>query len=577
MIILGLTTGHDASAALFVDGTLVAYCKEERMTRKKQQAGRPLHQLCIDEVLKTAGVEAKEIDMLSLGRSRLPADCFMRSYRPARAVVRRLLRRPLHIYTEIVEQRQSDEFKILNRECLCRHLGMRSDARVSFVNHHYAHALGAFKFTTWEKDALYVVCDAAGDGTSYAVYYFDGEALHRVYGGDEYILQKKFNFAASIGIAYSHVTKGLGFRANRHEGKITGLAAFGRPVVADEIYDQFIQNPDFSFDSRLPDNNALKEFIYRLVKQHSREDMAASIQAATERFVLQWIDRLLKKYPVSRLGLSGGVFANVRLNQKVSEMDGIEEVFVFPAMGDEGLSVGNCVAQEIRQLGLSGVRRYRLDDVYLGYPYSADELLREAQSTGFHVLQTEQPAGVTARLLADNHIGAVFAERMEMGPRALGARSIVASPARRELNDTLNQRLNRTEFMPFAPYVCDTDADEVFVMTRANREACRFMTITTDVREQYKEAIQAVVHVDGTARPQIIERRTNALYYDILQEFKALTGIPCLVNTSFNAHEEPIINKPAEALKSLREGRIDFLVSENGLVFRSEADCRRIC
>ncbi len=547
------------------------------MTRKKQQAGRPLHQLCIDEVLTTAGVDAGEIDLLALGRSRLPADCFIKSYRPSRAVVRRLLRRPLHLYTEIREQRQADEFEIVNAACLCRHIGMRHDAKARFVNHHYSHVLGAFKFTTWENDALYIACDAGGDGTSYAAYYFDGSRLHRIYGGDEYILQKKFNAAASIGIAYSHVTKGLGFRASRHEGKITGLAAFGKPVVADQIYEQFVLHPDFSIESRLADNKALKDFLYGLIAKHSREDMAASIQEATERFILKWVRQLLAKYPVSRIGLSGGVFANVRLNQKISEIEGIDEVFVFPAMGDEGLSVGNCVAEEIRELGLAGVKRYKLDHVYLGYPYPAGSLLDEADASGFYVVQNEQPAAQTAGLLARNYIGAIFSRRMEMGPRALGARSIIASPARRELNDTLNKRLNRTEFMPFAPYVCDTDADEVFVMTAANREACRFMTITTDVKQHYQEMIQAVVHVDGTARPQIIERDTNALYYDILQEFKALTGIPCLVNTSFNAHEEPIINKPAEALKSLQEQRIDFLVTECGLVFRSEADYRQAC
>jgi len=543
------------------------------MSRIKSQSGRPLHQQCIDETLRTANVDARDIDILALGRGRLPADCFKNSYRPARAVLRRLLHRPLNIYDEVAYQKQPDEFKILNASCLRKHLGMRDDSKIGFTNHHYAHALGAFKFTTWEKDALYIVCDAAGDGTSYAAYHFDGERLNKIYGGDEYIIQKKFNFAASIGIAYSHVTEGLGYKANRHEGKITGLAAFGKPVVADEIYNKFILNEDFTFDSRLPDNVALKKYILSLIKNNSREDMASSIQIATEKFVLEWIHNLLKKYPVSRIGLSGGVFANVRLNQKISEIDRIKEMFIFPAMGDEGLSVGNCIDQEIKELGLGNISRYKLDDTYLGFPYPAAELMAEARKKGFYTVETAEPASKTAELLSENRIGAIFSERMEMGPRALGARSIIASPSRRELNDTLNERLGRTEFMPFAPYVCDSDAETVFDINPANYEACQFMTITTDVKARYKEMIQAVVHVDGTARPQIIERSTNRLYYDILQKFKEKTGIPCLVNTSFNAHEEPIINKPAEALKSLQEKRIDFLVTDKGLIFRSESDC----
>ena len=144
------------------------------------------------------------------------------------------------------------------------------------------------------------------------------------------------------------------------------------------------------------------------------------------------------------------------------------------------------------------------------------------------------------------------------------------SPVDRGLNDSLNDRLERTEFMPFAPYVLDEDASRVFDINDVNREACRFMTITTDVKSDYRELIQAVVHVDYTARPQIVERETNPLYYDILRHFRDMTGIPCLVNTSFNAHEEPIINTPQEALKALYDKRIDFIVCDAGLVYRED-------
>lgn len=159
---------------------------------------------------------------------------------------------------------------------------------------------------------------------------------------------------------------------------------------------------------------------------------------------------------------------------------------------------------------------------------------------------------------------------MEMGPRALGARSILASPLDRGLNDSLNKRLDRTEFMPFAPYVLDEDAEAVFEIDGRNREACRFMTITTQVRPRHREQIPAVMHVDGTACPQIIEKQTNPLYYEVLAEFKKRTGIFCLVNTSFNVHEEPIINTPSKALSALRDRRIDFLICETGIVLRDE-------
>ncbi|MDX1592843.1 MAG: carbamoyltransferase C-terminal domain-containing protein, partial [Gammaproteobacteria bacterium] len=241
--------------------------------------------------------------------------------------------------------------------------------------------------------------------------------------------------------------------------------------------------------------------------------------------------------------------------------------FVCPPMGDEGLPVGNCIAGIAASRGLAAVPRRRLADAYLGRPYSGSELLAEARAGGFAVETPEGVAEAAAGLLADGRIGAIFAKSMEMGPRALGGRSILASPADRGLNDTLNERLERTEFMPFAPYVLDEDARRVFDIDDRNWEACRFMTITTGVKETFRPVMPAVVHVDHTARPQIIERETNPLYYDILRAFRDRTGIPCLVNTSFNAHEEPIINTPAEALRALADGRVDFLVCDAGLVF----------
>jgi len=155
---------------------------------------------------------------------------------------------------------------------------------------------------------------------------------------------------------------------------------------------------------------------------------------------------------------------------------------------------------------------------------------------------------------------------MEFGPRALGARSIIASPKKNSINKSLNDRLQRTEFMPFAPYVMEDDASDIFNISEANRYACKFMTITTNVKKKWIKKIPAVVHIDNTARPQIVNKKDNKLYFEILNYFKKITGLPVLVNTSFNAHEEPIINKPNEALASLKDMRIDFLVTKFGLI-----------
>ncbi len=175
------------------------------------------------------------------------------------------------------------------------------------------------------------------------------------------------------------------------------------------------------------------------------------------------------------------------------------------------------------------------------------------------------PAEEAARRVAAGQIGAIYAGRMEYGPRALGARSILASPQNRETHDKLNERLDRTEFMPFAPVVAAEHAAEIFEITDVNGYACGFMTITCKVREPWRSRIPAVVHVDNTARPQIVTRELNPLYYDVLAAYGRLTGVPVLVNTSFNVHEEPIVNAPAECVRALVDGRIDFVVTRQAV------------
>jgi len=213
--------------------------------------------------------------------------------------------------------------------------------------------------------------------------------------------------------------------------------------------------------------------------------------------------------------------------------------------------------------------RRPLGDVYLGRNYS-DAIDRTLQETAGVMRTAEPPVDGAVRRLAAGEIGALFTGRMEYGPRALGARSILANPSRRDTHDQLNQRLDRSEFMPFAPVVRDERAAEVFDVTSVNARACRYMTIACGVRPQWQGRIPAVVHVDGSARPQIIARADNPTYYDILAAFERATDLPVLVNTSFNVHEEPIVNAPPECVKALLDRRIDFVVTDQALYTRDE-------
>jgi carbamoyltransferase len=297
--------------------------------------------------------------------------------------------------------------------------------------------------------------------------------------------------------------------------------------------------------------------------------MAASIQKVLEQVTLKSVRTLLQRHPVRHLGLSGGVFGNVRLNRLLAEETDIDEIFVYPAMSDQGLPAGGVLQYLLKRDGMETwlAARYPLETLYLGRDWGkgADKVLRE--TPGLAAI-SDNPVAKTAELLNAGKAVAIFTQGMEFGPRALGARSIIASPADAGINDALNERLSRSEFMPFAPVVAEEDADTLFDIGAPSRYAAQFMTITCNVKEAWRERIPAVVHVDGTARPQIIRRAQNPLYYDILAAFKQLSGLPTMINTSFNVHEEPIVNRPEECAQALLDDRVDFVVTENAVYGR---------
>jgi carbamoyltransferase len=241
-------------------------------------------------------------------------------------------------------------------------------------------------------------------------------------------------------------------------------------------------------------------------------------------------------------------------------------------MGDDGLAVGSalCFLRERDGLETWLRNRRRLENVYLGRDYdgSIDVCLKSVAGSAHN---TDDPTNAAVRLLLSGKIGAIYTGRMEYGPRALGARSIIATPVDPSITDQLNRRLSRSEFMPFAPYVLAEDAERVFEIAPCNRYAARFMTICCEVRPQWRERIAGVVHVDNTARPQILREEDNPLFAAILRRFRDQTGIPVLINTSFNVHEEPIVNRPQECAKALVDGRIDFVVTANAVYTVSHA------
>ena len=567
MRILSFQSGlHDASAAAFEDYRLVAAVQEERLRREKGW-GNDVPWLAIDEVLRIAGWARNEVDVIAAIRGIFPLHYF--SFPLPRDVYYTVRKHFGHErfnrdLSNAITRSGTGEDRLFRSDRFLAENGFRADTQLHFVNHHEAHGLAALFFTDWD-DALIYTADGVGDNVSYSVRKLQNGQLDCLFGGDEW-LKKKHAPRNSLATAYGHATKAAGFRMWRHEGKLTGLSARGEPELRDALGRHFRLGDDGLIACDFSSWRVMERGIEAICQGHSRETIAASIQQLTEDLVSGAVGHWLSKTKARQLGLAGGLFANVRLNRLLAETLPVEEIFIFPAMGDDGLAVGAALCYLRDRDGLAPwlEQRRRLDNVYLGQDYNSriDAVL--AADAGIKQLPGD-PIELATTLVENGAAGAVFVGRMEYGPRALGARSIVANPTDPTINDRLNERLDRSEFMPFAPYVLEEDAARVFEIGPVNRYAARFMTITCAVRPEWRARIPAVVHIDNTARPQIIRDADNPLFAGILRRFRDRTGIPVLINTSFNVHEQPIVNRPEECRRALVDGRVDFVVTRRGV------------
>jgi carbamoyltransferase len=281
----------------------------------------------------------------------------------------------------------------------------------------------------------------------------------------------------------------------------------------------------------------------------------------TLQYIQHWVD-------TTHCDDAGGVFANVKLNQRVHELENVRSLFVHPGMGDEGLALGAAFAVNAALSKTVSLRAdsLKLTDVYFGPYFSSREIEEAIVREGLNAEYLPDIERRIAELLARGHVVARFDGRMEYGSRALGNRSILYQPTDPTVNDWLNKRLKRTEFMPFAPVTLDDFADQCYENLDGARYPAKFMTITFNCTDWMKQHCPAVVHVDGTARPQLVDEETNPSYARILQEYHKLTGLPCVINTSFNMHEEPIVCTPTDAVRAFNDGGLDYLAMGNYLI-----------
>ncbi len=552
MIVLGINDNHDSGAALCIDGELVAAVGQERIDRTKNSGAFPWD--AIDDVLHIGGVHKRDIDRVVFGSHFTPATALRRltkfhhSTKSAASQYSPLLNAYILYQVGIKETGMWPMEADLSRRHLSKKLrAMAISAPVVTLEHHSAHAYSAYRSQP-HHDALAITVDAMGDGTSVTVSL--GNA------GDLKLIYRQSGLAA-INTYYSRITEWLGFRPNRHEGKITGLAAYAEPP--EELLVHF--RKQFHFREKSGGFNLMNygriqkkdDRWHRFLEKYSREQIAASLQRNLEHQICAFIGHWVRTTGRGDLALAGGVFANVKLNQRIHEIPEVDSLFVYPNMGDGGLAAGAALA-------LSSVVPHELKNVYTGRDYDASEYERVLAETDLIYDRPQDLTEQVAEALADRKVVARVAGRMEWGPRALGNRTVMFRPDDPAVNDWLNKKLHRTEFMPFAPVTLWEERERCYLNLKGAENAARFMTVCFDCTDEMKAHSSGVVHCDGTARPQLLRREDNPDYYDIVAAFHRRTGIPSVINTSFNMHEEPIVRSPRDAVRAFVQSGLDLLI-----------------
>jgi carbamoyltransferase len=560
MIILGIHSGHDSSAAIIKDGKILADVQEERFNRIKHSNNVPLKS--IDYCLTTAGLKnINELDYISFSWKTNPKTIDSIFGLTGKGISKKAISR------DIAKTFFGISLGMSNIKLPIYYPDYTLIEKKKFINndHHLVHAASAY-FTRKSNDkCLVFTIDGAGDNTSTAVWLAEGSEIK---------LLQKFYKEASIGWAYSIVTEGLHWIHGDGEGKTMGLAPYGDfskcKGVLDYLFPMF-NEADLLRKSHLGQayiwtENGSAQFhfeeareVEELIKRYGKENIAAEAQRLLEETTMNFIFGWAKKLKINKIACAGGIFLNVKLNQHIwnSRKDIIEEQHIYPNPGDSGLAVGAALLEYYKHNKFEGSE---LDNLYYGPEYTNEEIEKILIIRKLSYKFIDNPSKKAAELLSENKIVAWFQGRMESGPRALGNRSILMSPIKSENKDIINAWVKfREGFRPFCPSLLWEKRNEYL-------EDCRdefFMITSFDAVKEKRKHIPAVVHVDGTVRPQMVRKELNPKYWELINEFGKITGEYILLNTSFNVMGEPIVNNPQEAIKCFFDSGLDAIFIGN--------------
>ena len=598
MRILGISAYyHDSAAALVVDGRIVAAAQEERFTRKKQDARFPMH--AITYCLAEAGCKLENIDwVVFYEKPFLKFERLLETYVgfAPQGFKSFAMAIPIWIREKLFQR------DLLSRAL--REIAPEFDAKnkLLFTEHHISHAASAFYASPF-REAAVLTMDGVGEWCTAST------AIGR---SNELTLVSEMHFPHSLGLLYSAFTYYTGFKVNSGEYKVMGLAPYGQPRFVDVILDNLIDlKPDGSFRLDLSyfnyctgltmTNDRFADLFGQPVRDPAKQlltpfhmDIAASIQKVTEEVMLRLARALAREHGLENLCLAGGVALNCVANGRILRDGAFKNIWIQPAAGDAGGAVGAALAVWHQFLGKDREpdgNRDLMEGAFLGPAYSQPDVERRLTEIGAHftVVSDADVIEQTASSLAAGEAVGWMQGRMEFGPRALGARSILGDPRSPAMQKTLNLRVKyRESFRPFAPAVLredvtdwfDLDADSPYMLLVADvkRERRRRMTIEEealfgiDKLNVARSEIPAVTHVDYSARVQTVHADTNPRFHALISRFKAKTGCPLLVNTSFNVRSEPIVCTPEDAFRCFMGNDIELLVVDNCVLRKSEQD-----
>jgi carbamoyltransferase len=585
MNLLSIHDGHNCGVAIFKNGKLICALSEERITRNKNEYGFPIH--AIKKILQYSKLTKKSIDEISVSTKKLPPKYFLVKRNTTFTIddyykeqneywYRKIYLKKKVKYLEVFKNKKVnksklhyDFSKIKNEDDCRRMMNARKEfisnffsvdkKKIFFYDHHECHAYyGFYGHKKPHKKTCVITLDGGGDDTNAAIWLSKNNQLKEMYRTN----------VGNLGRMYRYVTLILGMKPTEHEFKVMGLAGYAldnnnyyKKIL--KIFKDTLTISGIKFKYKIQPKDNYFYFLDKLKGQRF-DTISYAIQKYLEDILVEWFSNISKKFKVKNFIFSGGVAQNVKASKKILQNSNISSLFIPPGPGDESLPIGAAYCH-LAKIGFKRDEITSMENPYIGYSFAKEDLNFLFKNKNLKIRKTYNKE--VAQIISNGNPVARFSlNQNEFGPRALGNRSILADPRKQDIINFINKKIKVRDFwMPFAPSVLEEDASKIMNVIKGHKNP--YMTISFDVKKKYVDKISAAVHpFDKTCRPQFVSKKHNLDYYNLIKEFKKITKIGVLLNTSFNLHGEPIVFTPQDAIKSFMKSGLEYLYIGNYLV-----------